>query len=129
MKFIALITILFSLSAHAEQTCLEKLTNDYERESRTFEFNADHVTDRDFGRDTLAFSFQAVRKALTTVGCHPKLDVNFSKSPLGGSDNLCREIIPGRHSSMVCYIESNLGYWVVSQGTVNNVVVTYYRWD
>ena len=54
----------------------------------------------------------------TDIGPHSKYK-NYGSS----------EVVTGTHTSKVAYIESEMGYFVLSAGFLQHVVVTYHRWD
>jgi len=134
MKPLAILitTFLLSFSVFADyqsqSTCIEKLTDGHERDSYTFTVDLDQSGARDYGKDKLATAISLVRSLLVDVGCSRK-DVNFGKGPLGRSYNRCRMISPGRTNSIVCYIETNLGFFVVSHNYQTEYHITYNRWD
>ena len=57
----------------------------------------------------------------------------FDKTEIGkqaGFKNYaCSEVANGVTTSRVAYIESEMGYFIISTGFLQHVVVTYHRWD
>ena len=121
---------LFTLTASASpDRCRTRLLGHGDVDSAAFSLNADEVFgQRDFGRDYLAEAIFAVRALLEDVKCS-RNDINFGQGPLGRSHSKCRLIVNHAPQSAACYIESNLGYFFVTQDYLNNINIVYNRWD
>lgn len=131
MKVILLVLALI-VTAHANEDktasrCLESLTNAHTQSSMTYQLDGDLI-DSDYGRDYLAQAIASVRLFLDDLGCSKK-DVNFGKGPLGRSHSRCSLLAPGIESSRACYIESNLGYFLVSWDYQTAINIVFSRWD
>lgn len=127
---LALVTFL-SVQAQVEASgrqCLARLTQDYTLDSRSFHLNLDEIQVRDFGRDYVAQAISLVRVVVGLNGCSQQ-DINFGQSLLGRSKHSCRELVQGRELSRVCYIETNLGGFVVTYDYLDHAYVVFKRWD
>jgi len=128
-----LITLLIASLSLADQAqahelrCREILTNGLSSNSKTFEMSYD-LLDIDYGRDYLARAVRLVRLLLESEGCQKK-DINFGKGPNGRSNSRCVSIVANRDNSRVCYVESNLGYFILSQDMHDSVTITFNLWD
>jgi hypothetical protein len=96
-------------------------------DTQAFTMHTDDV-DRDFGRDFLAEAIYTIRLLLDREGCR-KTDVNFGKGPYGRSHSRCSKIIRNQEHTRVCYVETNLGYFFLTKDLLENVNITYSRWD
>lgn len=129
LALLALISTLSFSSAFADELdCKERLTNGFNDNSTTSTYNLDNYQIRDYGRDHLAEAIAVIRIHIGELGCKRK-DINFGKGPWGRSVSRCTRVLHGVDSSRVCYVQSNLGYFFVTKGYLNDMVVTYHRWD
>lgn len=108
--------------------CVEKLTSGHRTNTSTKHYNLDHVPMRDFGNDYLAQAIKLIRLHIAELGCS-RSSINFGQGPRGRSISRCEQIVRGVYSSRVCYVETNLGYFIVSVGYLDDAVITYHRWD
>lgn len=127
--------LFFSLSSFAEASpysrgpsCIEYLTSNHNPDSGIFSLNKLEVNAPEFGNDHLAQAIYFVRNLLAKKGCAHK-DISFNTGPMGKSRSLCNMIVPEVQSSLTCYIESNLGYFLVSYDMLDTVFINYSRWD
>lgn len=122
-----LLVLLLPLSVYAgPRDCIQKLfsgSNDLEGVHYNFDYTGDEYED-----DDLANAILYIRYLLNDLGCSKK-DINFAKGPLGKSKSRCRNLVPGSYNSKVCYVESNLGYFLVSKDFEDLVDITFNRWD
>jgi hypothetical protein len=139
---ITLVILGLSLHAMAEDTladtsiklrgysCEAKLTNDHNRDFSFYSFNRDEVSHlRDFGPDHLAQSIVYIRYLLNkVVGCQND-EVNFGKGPQGRAQSRCSSLSPKVDFSKVCYVETNLGYFLVHTDFMENITIQFHRWD
>lgn len=107
--------------------CIDTLMGNNPNDSSTFVLHSDDIS-RDFGRDYLAEAIFTVRVLLDREGCS-RSDINFGKGPHGRSHSRCSKIIRNQEHTRVCYIESNLGYFFVTKDLLENINITYSRWD
>jgi hypothetical protein len=127
---LSLIGLIFSSEVQAvdKEQCISQLTDHYYVTSKSITVNTDHYNVRDYENDHQAFSILMVRLALKQEGCHRDA-VNFGRGPQGRSNHSCKMLIPGREYSRVCYIETNLGAFIVTTDFQTLVHVTYKHWD
>lgn len=121
------LTFVTNVEASPER-CYEKLTDGFTQDSRSFSVNLDDLNMRDYGRDYQAEAIFIIRALVKELGCSKK-DLNFGKGIDGRSKHSCRQLVPGRNHTTVCYIETQLGYFFVSKDFLENANVTYARWD
>lgn len=120
--------VLLSQAIHASpRECRENLMFYSNRDSYQFSVANDAI-DRDFGRDYLAQAIYAIRILLDKHRCSPK-DINFGRGAHGTSHSKCSNIIANEDQTRVCYVETNLGYFLVSQDLLDTFNVIYSRWD
>ncbi len=107
--------------------CIANLTNNSLQDTFSYSLHADDV-DRDFGRDYLAEAIYTIRILIDREGC--KRDaINFGQGPHGRSHSRCSKIIRNQEHTRVCYIETNLGYFFLTKDLLDNINITYSRWD
>lgn len=108
--------------------CLAQLTNNFAVKSRAFTLNTDDYQLRDYGNDHLAFSIVMIRILLSEEGCRKKV-INFGKGPFGRSTHNCQPMVRNRSSSNVCYLETNLGAFVVTTDFETLTHIIFKSWD
>lgn len=119
---------LLAQSIHASpKECIENLMFYANRDSYQFTVANDAV-DRNFGKDYLAESIYAIRILLDKHRCSQN-DINFGRGPQGRSHSKCSTIIANEDQTRVCYVETNLGYFLVSQDLLDTFNIIYARWD
>jgi hypothetical protein len=133
MKLLITLSLLIvSTSLFASPTkCVARLTNDYNQDSVAYSLNVDELEpkfQKDYGPDHLAQGILMVRALVSEAGC-ARGDINFGKGPGGKSSSKCRKLINYIDTSLVCYIESNLGFFSVSWDSFTNVHLVFNRWD
>jgi hypothetical protein len=132
-KFLMLIISLFMISFSSfaiEKSCTELLTQNYSKNSHSYQMNEEELTgisefveSYDISKN---ISFKVVEVLLERLKCNKK-GVSFTSYPFNRSS--CKEIVPGVSTSYVCYVESNVGYFVINMDMMSTVNVTFNRWD
>lgn len=107
--------------------CISNLTNNSLQDTFNYSVHADDV-DRDFGKDYLAEAIYTVRILTEREGCS-RADINFGQGPHGRSHSRCSKIIRNQEHTRVCYVETNLGYFFLIKDLLDNINITYSRWD
>lgn len=133
MKFLltlTLTTLFLSTGAYAtdKQACISNLTDNYYVSSKSFTIDTDDYNVRDYGNDHQAFAILMVRLTLKEQGCQRDV-VNFGQGPQGRSTHRCEMLVAGREYSRTCYIETNLGAFVVTTDFQTLSHIVYKRWD
>lgn len=129
-KFIGLCLLsLISLPVVAtERQCMSRLTQGFSLDGQSFVVNLDEARIRDYGRDYTAQAISVVRAVLDKAGCRANA-VNFGQSSFGRSKHGCHQLVGGRELSRTCYIETNLGSFIVTYDFMDNAYIIYKRWD
>jgi hypothetical protein len=117
-----------SLKASYAKECRHVLLGQGRFDSAQFSYDVDQFETRDYGRDYLARAIASIRYLIDQNGCAPRA-VNFGDGPLGRSISKCQAISPRHPHSVACYIETNLGYFFVTWDMLENVNITFNRWD
>ena len=117
-----------SFAGHQAHKCVEALTTGFSDNTTTAQYNLDQYQIRDYGKDYLAEAIKIIRIHISELGCS-RSSINFGQGPRGRSTSRCEQIVKSVNSSRVCYVETNLGYFLVSIGFLEDAVVTYHRWD
>ena len=91
-------------------------------------FSYDPTEIRDYRKDYLADGIAVLRLFLERKGCS-RNDVNFGKGPFGRSASRCRLVERYSPHSRVCYIETNLGYFLFSKNLIGNAQIIFNLWD
>jgi hypothetical protein len=109
------------------QTCIDKITHDNSVDSASITFQAE---DYEFENDHVGDAYQLSRLFVERKGCGKK-DLRFTGGPDSGRSGkaICKLIAKGIPHSRVCYIESNIGFFIVSRDMVSGATVVYNRWD
>jgi hypothetical protein len=125
-----LMTLIFPFGAQAfeKEACISNLTDNYFVNSKSFTIDTDRYNVRDYGNDHLAFAILMVRLTLKEEGCQRDV-VNFGQGPLGRATHSCELLVPGREYSRSCYIETNLGAFIITTDFQTLAHVIYKRWD
>lgn len=120
--------ILLSQTINASpKECIDNLMLNANQDSYQFVVQSDDV-DRDFGRDYLAEAIYTIRILIDGHGCSQN-DINFGQGPHGRSHSKCSNIVPEQDHTRICYVETNLGYFLVSRDLLDTFNVIYSRWD
>ena len=113
----------------AEQKCRRTLTNDFSLNSQTFTMDLTTLDIRDYGNDHLAKSIRVIREVLTDIGCQPHA-VKFGIGPQGRAHNRCWYIDQhNRDISRYCHVVTNLGVFSTQYDYLENMIITYKRFD
>ncbi len=113
----------------SELDCLDKITDQGRQNSTILSFDLDKIDIRNYGKDHLASAIQVARTFVKYFGCNRK-DINFRRRPDGiSSRSRCYYMVPDREYSLICYVESTLGYFFVNWDMQTQVNITYTRWD
>jgi hypothetical protein len=127
-KILIIATLLISSQIFASaQTCIDKITLNNTIDSASITFVAE---DYEFENDHVGDAYNLARLFVSRKGCGKK-DLRFTGGPDSGRSGkaVCRNIAKGKPHSMVCYIESNIGYFFISRDMVSGATVVYNRWD
>lgn len=111
----------------APKDCITTLMGNDTRDTFNFTLHSDDV-DRDFGPDFLAEAIFTIRTLLDREGCSPT-DVNFGQGPHGRSHSRCSKVVRNQEHTRVCYVETNLGYFFLTKDLLENINISYSRWD
>ena len=129
MKNILILTaVLISTSLWASpQTCIDRITKNNTVDSASITFIAD---DYHFENDHVGDAYNLSRLFISRKGCG-KNDIRFTAGPdsVRSGKAVCNNIAKGKPHSQVCYIESNIGYFLVARDMISGVTVVYNRWD
>ena len=126
-SLIAISALLISFNVQANlMECMDVLTQG--KDSNTFQINMDREELPNYGRDHLANAIVAIRELVRMQGCSKK-EINFGKGPWGRSHSRCERIHRRSNSSRTCYVESNLGYFIVNRDFHTTANIIFSRWD
>jgi len=119
-SLILLVSLFFSLGAFAD--CYDRLISEPPHDSRSF-FVYEALYEVDAEELNESSSKAVVQKLLKDkIGCQEKsLNVEFRAS--------CKELMPGKSWSKVCYLESQMGYFVIQMDMMEGAHVIFNRWD
>lgn len=121
MKFGLILIGLLSVSTCFSKDCYEKLLGN-QFDSNTHQvYELQNVSD-DVRANRLAYSKAAINRLTQILDCAPE-ELKFQ------GKTSCKEILPGYQRSKVCYIEANLGYFLVAIDYMENINITFNRWD
>lgn len=113
----------------ADASCINPLTVDYSSDSMVYQLDADNYDIRDYGKDHLAHAIKMIRILVEEkLGC-ARTDINFGRGPWGKSRSKCLKVQPDADESLVCYVESNLGNFIVTWDSHTTVNFIFKRWD
>ena len=120
---------LFSSLLKAEQvSCKMRLTAGHQRDSAVYRLNTLDLEVPDFGNDELALATFYVKSLLLKEGCN-RSEINFDQGPWGRARSTCKQLVPEASTSKVCYLETNLGYFMVSSDSLDYILISFARWD
>ena len=135
--FILLILVVFAASikvdaatdTQAATDCLSILTNNHFDDSRSERVDLDLLGDmRDYGNDHLAKRIRVVRELLANLGCK-KNAINFGWGANGRSHNKCKKFDHNKPISRICWIETNLGGFIVQEDNNAHMNIIFNRHD
>lgn len=119
---VALLSLSF-LAGEAHADCYRNLSNDF-KDSQSFQISNIDVSEG-FVEAPKNNALQAVRQLANRLGCEKsELKLDDVKSSIS-----CRDVAPGISVSKVCYVESDLGYFLVSKDMLENMNIIFNRWD
>ena len=123
------LTMAFISNTYASSTeCIRRITDDF-RYSTTFtNVDLSQLELRDYGKDYLAQAIAVIRVYIDQKGCNKK-DINFGKGPNGRSFSRCRLVERYSPHSRSCYVETNLGYFMVTKNLGENMHLVFNLWD
>lgn len=109
------------------QTCIDRITRNNAVDSASITFLAE---DYDFENDHVGDAYNLSRLFVSRKGCGKK-DIRFTAGPdsMRSGKAICKNIVREKPHSRVCYIESNIGYFLVSRDMISGATVVYNRWD
>ena len=126
-KLLLLFAFLLSLPIASvvanSENCRSNFLKDYKGDSRSFKI-ADEALVNDFDSRPKSYTIEAIKSLSqdlsdkSGLNCHIKI-----------SKSSCREVAEGIPSSMVCYLESEIGYFIVSKDMLSGVNIIFNRWD
>ena len=110
--------------------CQSRLTNNFRESTLMENFKYDSESVRNYGKDYLAESIAILRLFVLDRGCSDRA-INFGKGPSGRSASRCRLVERYSPQSRVCYIETNLGYFLVSKSleSSSRLQIIFNLWD
>jgi hypothetical protein len=108
--------------------CIRKITNDFTYSTTFTNIDLDQLELRDYGKDYLAQAIAVIRVYASKKGCNKK-DINFGKGPNGRSYSRCRLVERYSPHSRSCYVETNLGYFMVTKNLGENMHLVFNLWD
>ena len=108
--------------------CIRKVTNEYNYTTTFTNVDLDELELPDYGKDYLAQAIAVIRHFVDKKGCD-KTDINFGKGPNGRSYSRCRLVERYSPQSRVCYVETNLGYFIVTKNLGENMHLVFNLWD
>ncbi|TNE96407.1 MAG: hypothetical protein EP326_13420 [Deltaproteobacteria bacterium] len=110
------------LSLGLEAACYDKLIAEPPFDSKSF-FVQEALYEVDAQELNESSSVHVVEKLLRDrIGCE-------EKSLSRGVEVSCKELMPGKSWSKVCYVESEMGYFVIQMDMMEGAHVIFNRWD
>ena len=123
------ITLAFISGTYASSTdCIRRITHDFTYSTTFTNIDLDQLELRDYGKDYLAQAIAVIRVYVDKKGCE-KTDINFGKGPNGRSYSRCRLVERYSPHSRSCYVETNLGYFMVTKNLGENMHLVFNLWD
>ncbi len=126
MKILTLIFTFFTLIPFASADCYRLLTQNHSRDSYAYQMSEDAVS-YEVTRGTPEFAHAAVKALGQQVGCQPAGAEKANKIEITSVS--CQDVVPGVHTSRVCYVEGEFGYFLVSVDMLENINVVFNRFD
>ncbi len=121
MKTIALVILLgITSSILAKGSCVGAVLDGYSKDSNSFQLFSEEVSDK-FEEESINASLLSIKLLEEELSC--------AEGELAVTKVSCNELAPGRASSRVCYAESDRGYFLISVDMMENVTLTFSRWD
>lgn len=113
----------------SKNECVEKLTSNFSLDSKAFKVDLDSIVLTSHENDLQAQSREIIRFVLNGAGCNGNADINFGWGPDGRTKNNCQNLIKGKDSSAVCYIEADIGYFIITKDLQTTAHIIFSRWD
>lgn len=108
--------------------CRDVLMTESYTPVRYFTLDTDDYEIRDYGRDHLAWAIKIIRLLVEEKGC-AQSEINFGRGDFGRAKNRCTLVSAPKEESLVCYIETNLGYFIVAPTYTSRVSILFHLWD
>ena len=108
--------------------CMKKITNDFSETTTFTNIDLNQLELRDYGKDYLAQAIAVIRVYGDQQGCE-RADINFGKGPNGRSYSRCRLVERYSPHSRSCYVETNIGYFMVTKNLGDNMHLVFNLWD
>lgn len=124
LVFISLISNTYASSTD----CVKRITNDFKYPTTFANIDLDQLEMRDYDKDYLAQAIAVIRVYADKKGCDKK-DINFGKGPNGQSSSRCRLVERYSPHSRSCYVETNIGYFMVTKNLGENMHLVFNIWD
>jgi hypothetical protein len=99
------------------EECYRKLTVDYTKDSTSYGVKAD----LEDGINAMDGARELIERALKKAGCEVK-QVKIEEI-------VCKEIVPSKLHTNVCYATADLGYFFVAKDMLDTANVIFNRWD
>ena len=133
MHFFKSMALVFSMAiisnVFASPTeCVRKITSDYSVSTTFTNIDLNQLELRDYGKDYLAQAIAVIRVYVDKMGC-ARSDINFGRGPNGRSFSRCRLVERYSPQSRSCYVETNLGYFMVTKNLGDNMHLVFNLWD
>lgn len=134
--FLLFVLLIFAgqLQASDFEHCKALLTHNFSENSSFHRIDLDSVELQSLNRARASYNNDPFPKKVLTVylekflGCRPGV-VSFNQGPFGVSTASCDYLGEDNPSSFVCYLESNLGYFITNINFMEEMTVIYNRWD
>ena len=107
---------------------MKKTTNDFSVTTTFTNIDLNQLELRDYGKDYLAQAIAVIRVYGDQQGCE-RSDINFGKGPNGRSYSRCRLVERYSPHSRSCYVETNIGYFMVTKNLGDNMHLVFNLWD
>jgi hypothetical protein len=109
----------------ASADCYEKFTQGFSKDSHAYQVYGEDLSE-DYESLNLEISLAAVHFVAKKIGCS---DDEMTISNKGLSLAACRRIHPKAYLSLSCFIEANVGYFMVSEDMMGNLNIVFNRYD
>ena len=127
--FVLVFAFLLSTAIFAStDNCRNRLTDNLQNNSKTFVVDLDALDITAPVADKMGQAVQIVRSLVEKNEC-TRSDMSFGQGAEGVSKSRCSFVVPERTASLVCYLETNLGYFFVHWDMGHVANVTFNLWD
>lgn len=112
----------FFLSFHsrADMNCYEKILKKFTVDSVAYQIDDEDISTELESNANFA-SLRALRKLENKLGC--------MQNAFKINDIKCNELASHNPFSKVCYLEDDKGYFFISKGMLDKVMIIFNRWD